>query len=170
MKVFKKIDQFNESIGRFCGWLALFMTLLAAINTFLRYLGAAIGHNLISNAYTEMQWYLFSAIFLLAASRALKFDKHVRVDVIYGRLDDRKKNWIDLIGSLIFLLPFCAFAVWASWNFVLNSWSEWSADAGGLPRFPVKVLIPLSFVLLGLQGLCEITKKVRFLFPGDPDD
>jgi len=121
--------------------------------------------DLSSNAWLEIQWYLFAAIFLLAAGYTLKHHDHVRVDVIYGRLTPRVQAWIDLAGSLLFLVPFCILMVYLSWPTVVESWirDEVSPDAGGLTRWPVRLLVPAGFMLLGLQGLSEAIKRIAFL-------
>ena len=159
------IDRFNDRIARFCNVLALIMAIVGAGNALLRYLGSAIGKTLISNAYTEIQWYCFSAVFLLSAPHVLRINKHVRVDVLYSKLSERSQAMVDLVGTIVFLIPFCTVGFWASWAFVENSWSifEWSKDVGGLPRYPVKSLIPLCFVLLCLQAYSELAKKALSL-------
>ena len=165
---FRVIDKGNALLGRACCWLVLIMTLLGAMNAILRYVGFYLKKNLISNAYTEAQWYLFSAVFLLAAPYVLQQDKHVRVDVVYGSLIKRRQHWINLLGTVLFLLPFCAFGIWSSWDFVGLSWQqfEMSSDEGGLARFPVKTVIPIAFALLFLQGLSEVYRLIDSLMGG----
>lgn len=121
--------------------------------------------NIGSNAWLEMQWYLNSAVFLLVAAWALKRNEHVRIDVIAGRLSPRAQAWIDIVGSLLMLLPAVAIIAWYSWPSLVNSWHirEHSSDPGGLIRWPVRLLIPVAFTLLGLQGLSELIKRVAFL-------
>ena len=130
------------------------MTIIGAMNAILRYSSKFSGVVLSSNAFLEAQWYLFSAVFLLGAGYTLHHNRHIRVDVLYGRMDKEKKRWVDLFGTLLFLIPFCCFGIWASWEFVMNSWDifEVSPDAGGLPRYPVKSLIPIGFVFLLIQA------------------
>lgn len=156
----RAIDALNERIGRGIAWLVGLATLISAGNAALRY---ALGVS--SNAWLEIQWYLYSAIFLLAAGYTLKHNGHVRVDVLYGRLRPRTQAWIDLLGSLLFLLPFSLLMVWLSWGGFLESWrlGETSPDAGGLLRWPVRGLLPVGFLLLALQGLSEAIKRVAFL-------
>lgn len=156
------IDATNARIGRWVAWLSLVMVLIGAWNAIARYGGRFSGTNLSSNAYIELQWYLFSVLFLLAAAATLREDRHVRVDVLYGRLSDRAKAWVDLAGSVLFLLPFCAFALWVTWPAVAESWRvrEISPDPGGLPRYPIKAVILLCFVLLALQGLSQTVKHL----------
>ena len=130
----------NLALGRLVAWLALLMITIGAYNAVARYLGRFIGFNLSSNAYLELQQYLFSALFLLAAAAVLCKDEHVRVDVLYGRLSSRGRSWIDLVGTLLFLIPFCTFALATAWPAVSNSWAivENSPDPGGLPRYPTE--------------------------------
>ena len=119
---------------------------------------------------TELQWYLFSLIFLLGAAYGLRHDVHVRVDVLYSQLNPKKRAWIDLTGHVLFLIPFCMVMLYVSWPAVQNSWSirEISPDPGGLPRYPIKMVILLSFVLLVGQGYSQILKQVSIL-RGDGD-
>lgn len=161
----RKIDRLNGWIGRAVYWLALIMVLVGSFNAVARYLGRYIGMNLSSNAYIELQWYMFSLIFLLAAAYTLKHDAHVRVDVFYGRLSERGQAWIDLLGTFLFLIPFSIFGIWVSWPAVRNSWAtlEASADPGGLPRYPLKTMIPIAFGLLILQGVAEAIRRIALL-------
>jgi len=156
----RAIDAVNERIGRAVLWLVLAVTLISAANALMRY-----GFGMSSNAWLEIQWYLFGAIFLLAAGYTLKHNGHVRIDVLYGRLSERTQAWIDLLGALLFLLPLCGLMVWLAWPGFVNSFQsgEMSPDAGGLIRWPVRLLIPLGFALLALQGVAEIIKRIAFL-------
>jgi TRAP-type mannitol/chloroaromatic compound transport system permease small subunit len=159
------IDCLNERIGHLTGWLALLMILVGAYNTVVRYLGRWLGGNLSSNAYIELQWYLFSLVFLLGAAHAFRIGAHVRVDLLYSRLSDRGRIWIDLVGNVMMLLPFCVATLWVSWPSVRNSWQVWeiSPDPDGLPRYPIKAMILVAFVLLILQGLADTVKKIAIL-------
>lgn len=159
------VDWVNGAIGRTTSLLALLMVLLGSWNALARYLGRFIGTDLSSNAFIEGQWYMFSLLFLLGAAWTLDRDEHVRVDVFYGTASPRTKAWIDLLGSVFLLLPFCIWAVWMSWPAVVNSWTvlEVSPDPGGLPRYPLKTVIPVAFAFVGLQGISLIIKKVAFL-------
>jgi len=159
------IDALNERLGRAVSWLTLVMVLLAAGNAVGRWLGRFVGLTLSSNALLELQWYLFSAVFLLAAGYTLRHGRHVRVDVLYDRLSPRGRAWIDLFGTLLFLLPFTLFCLWASWPAVVHSWAthEASPDPGVLPRYPIKSLIPIAFSLLLLQGLAHAIRQVEIL-------
>ena len=167
----RRIDACNERIGRFVGWLLLVMVLVGAYNAVARYLERDAGLQLSSNALLELQWYFFGAAFLLGAPYALKRGAHVRVDVLYGGLGARARCWIDLVGAVLFLIPACACAVWLSLDFVLESWrsNEWSNDPGGLPRWPIKPVIPIGFTLLMLRGVSEAVHRAAAL-TGDLDD
>ncbi|MFV1979992.1 MAG: TRAP transporter small permease subunit [Rhodothermia bacterium] len=156
------IDRVNDATGRAVRWLALVMVVVGSANAVFRYLGRFTGVDLSSNTYLEAQWYLFSLVFLLAASYTLRHDAHVRVDVLYGRLSKTGQAWINLAGAVLFLIPFCILMVWVSWSWVANSWEvmEVSPDPGGLPRYPLKAVIPITFILLAFQGLSEIIKSV----------
>jgi TRAP-type mannitol/chloroaromatic compound transport system permease small subunit len=159
------IDRLNERLGRAVVWLTLVMVLVGSFNAIARYLGPRVGLQLSSNAYIELQWYLFSLVFLLAGAYTLKHDRHVRVDVFYARLSARRQAWIDLAGTLLFLIPFSAVGLWVSWPAVRASWTilEGSPDPGGLPRYPIKAVILIAFVLLIVQGLAELIRRVAFL-------
>lgn len=163
------IDRLNAAIGRGVSWLALAMVLIGAYNALARYLGRYIGAELSSNAYIEAQWYLFSALFLLGAADTLRADAHVRVDVLYGRCGPRTRAAIDLLGTLLLLLPFCVMATLWSLPAVESSWEimELSPDPGGLPRYPLKTLIPISFGLLGLQGVSLAISRALLLLGHD---
>ncbi|MCB9793053.1 MAG: TRAP transporter small permease subunit [Alphaproteobacteria bacterium] len=172
LRLSARIDAFTGALGRGVAWLTALMVFIGAANAVLRYAGRFVGQNLTSNATLEMQWYLFSAVFLLGAAAALKDDAHVRVDVFYGRLSPRGKAAIDLAGTLLFLLPFCGFALWVSYPSVAASVRVWemSPDPGGLPRWPIKALILASFWLLLFQGLSEAIKKADLLLRGAPEE
>lgn len=161
------IDAINERAGRWVSWLALAAVLISAGNAISRY-----AFNLSSNAWLEIQWYLFSAFFLLAAGYTLKHNSHVRLDVLYMRRTPRARAWIDIFGTVFFLLPFAILIVWLAWPMFIDAWhsGERSSDAGGLVRWYVISLIPLGFSLLVLQGIAELIKRVAFLrgAQGDP--
>jgi TRAP-type mannitol/chloroaromatic compound transport system permease small subunit len=163
------IDRLTGGTGRLVSWLTLAMVLVGAFNAVARYLGRSIGWSLASNGWLELQWYLFSLVFLLAAAWGLATDAHVRVDVVYSRLSDRGRAWIDLLGSLLLLLPFCVFVLVVSWPAVRASWQvrEVSSDPGGLTRYPLKAMILVAFVLLALQGLAEVARAWDRLRRGD---
>lgn len=154
------IDALTERVGRLVIWLVLVATLISAGNALARYL---LGES--SNAWLEIQWYLFGAIFLLAAGYTLKHNGHVRIDIFYSRFGARGQAWIDLAGSLLFLLPMAVLMVWLAWPMFHEAWltHEMSPDAGGLLRWPVKLLLPAGFALLALQGIAEIIKRIGVL-------
>ena len=164
-----QVDRLNDRIGTAIRWLALVMVLVGAFNALARWLTRYTGVSLSSNAYLDLQWYMFSLIFLLGAAYGLNHDVHVRVDVLYSRLSKKTQAWIDLVGSLVFLLPFAALMLWVSWPAVSNSWSirEVSPDPGGLPRYPIKAVILVSFTLLFLQGLSQVIKQLEIIVGGD---
>jgi len=154
------IDAINERIGRSLYWLVLVMTLISAGNAVARY-----GFNLSSNAFLDIQWFLFSIVFLGAAGYTLKHNQHVRIDLITAKLSKRTQAWIDVFGGLFMLLPVCTIIFWYGWTAFLEAWriQEGSLDAGGLPRWPIKFMVPLAFLLLMLQGVSETIKRVAFL-------
>jgi TRAP-type mannitol/chloroaromatic compound transport system permease small subunit len=160
LRLSRVIDAANEAMGRAVQWLVGAATLISALNALARY---GLGRS--SNAWLEIQWYLFAAIILLAAGYTLKHNGHVRIDVIFGRFSARAQAWIDLFGTLLFLLPLCGLMVWFAVPGFLDSFQsgEISPDAGGLIRWPVRLLIPLGFTLLALQGVAEIIKRIAFL-------
>ncbi|MGH7576833.1 MAG: TRAP transporter small permease subunit [Longimicrobiales bacterium] len=163
----------TERIGRAVAWLLLLMTAVAAFNAVGRYLGRFLGVNLSSNAYIELQWYLFSVVFLVAAAYTLERDAHVRVDVLYGRLSSRARAWIDTVGTALLLIPFSMFVLWMSWPSVRNAWRirEQSPDPGGLPRYPIKAVILVGFALLLVQGVAELIKSIgRLRSPTTPEE
>ena len=159
------IDRLNDRIGSAIQWLALVMVIIGAFNAIARYATRYTAVSLSSNAYLELQWYLFSLIFLMGAAYGLNHDYHVRVDVLYARLGRRARAWIDLIGSTLFLAPFAFVMLWVSWGPVANSWAilETSPDPGGLPRYPIKTVILVSFFLLLLQAISQMVKHAAIL-------
>src|SRR4051812_4551439 len=142
------IDALNEWIGKAVAWLGLAAVLICTFTATARY-----ALNIGSNAWLEMQWYLNAAVFLLISAWALKRNEHVRIDVIAGRLSPKAQAWIDILGSIFMLLPAVAIIAWYSWPTLLTSWQvqEYSSDPGGLIRWPVRLVIPIAFTLLGLQ-------------------
>jgi TRAP-type mannitol/chloroaromatic compound transport system permease small subunit len=155
------IDQVIAWIGKLAAWLALVMLAIGGWNVVGRYVGKLIGHNLSSNSLLEAQWYLFDLIFLLGAAYTLQKNDHVRVDIVYKSLGDRQRAWVNFLGTLFFLLPFCGLVIFYSWESVMNSWQIWemSPDPGGLPRYPIKTMILVSLVLLILQGIADAIKN-----------
>jgi len=160
------IDALNERVGRLVYWLVLAAVLVSAGNAVFRYL-----FNLSSNAWLEIQWYLFSAVFLLCAGYTLLHNEHIRIDVIAGRLSKRAQTWIDIFGCVFFLLPMALVIMWLAWPVFMDAYihHEISGDAGGLVRWPVKLLMPVGFFLLALQGVSELIKRIAFLLGLIPD-
>ncbi len=154
------IDAMNRQIGKLATWMVLISCVISAGNALSRYL---IDES--SNGWLEIQWYMFAGIFMLGASYTLCKNEHVRVDVIYGHLSTRTQIWIDLIGGILFLLPATILIGWMSWPTFYDSFvhSEMSQNSGGLLRWPVKLLLPLGFALISLQGISEIIKRLAML-------
>ena len=148
------------------------MILLGAYNALGRWGGRFIGMDLSSNGLLEAQWYAFSLLFLLGAQYTLKHNDHVRVDVVYDRLSLRAKAYVDLLGSSLLLVPFCIAVIYFTLPGVVESWTihETSPDPGGLPRYPLKAVVPLAFFLVLLQGISEIAKRVLVLRGALPED
>ncbi|PSQ96546.1 MAG: C4-dicarboxylate ABC transporter substrate-binding protein [Bacteroidetes bacterium SW_9_63_38] len=161
----RRIDRFSDWSGRALYWLTLGMVAVGAFNAVARYFDRYTGLGLSSNMWIELQWYLFSLVFLLGAAYTLKQDAHVRVDVLYTQLSRRGKAWVNILGTVLFLLPFCALILWMSIPFVTNSWAilEGSPDPGGLPRYPIKTVIPLALLLVMLQGVAILIREVAVL-------
>lgn len=160
------IDRMSEFVGRWLAWLVLAAVLISAANAVVRKL-----YNFSSNAYLEIQWYLFAAVFLLAAGYTLLRQEHVKIDVILGRFSRRTQVKVEIFGLLAFLMPFVVVAIDMVMPLVIEAWrtGEMSSNAGGLIRWPVYAMVPIGFTLLGLQGLSEIIKRVAFLM-GRIDD
>jgi len=160
------IDRFTSWVGRWVAWLVLAAVLISAINAAVRKL-----FNTSSNAYLEIQWYLFAAVFLLAAGYTLMRQEHVRIDVISGRFSKRTQIWIDIVGLVAFVLPLVYTVVRLSVPLVIRAYemNEYSSNAGGLIRWPVFAILPLGFVLLGIQALSELIKRFAFLRGLVPD-
>lgn len=166
------IDALNRTIARGLSLLMVVMVVIGVWNVVGRFLGRAIGRSLSSNALLEAQWYLFAIVFLCGGGYTLLVGNHVRVDVIYSRLNRRAKAWVNLLGSLLFAIPFCVLAIAFSWNSIVNSWSIWelSPDPDGLPRYLIKSFIPLGFGLVILQAVSEAIKNLaiaRGMVPAD---
>lgn len=154
------VDWLNARVAKLAIWAVFLSCMVSAINATVRYL---ISES--SNAWLELQWYLFAATVLLGAPFVLKVNEHVRVDVLYSRWSARRQAQIDLFGFIVFLMPAAVLLAWMAWPYVLDSFvtGERSSNAGGLIRWPFKVLIPIGFVLLSLQGIAEIIKRVAYL-------
>jgi TRAP-type mannitol/chloroaromatic compound transport system permease small subunit len=162
LSIADRIDRFSNGTGRVVAWLSLATVVIGSFNAIVRYLDKYTGLGLSSNTYIELQWYLFGIMFLLAGAYTLQRDAHVRVDVVYGRLTERGKSWINLLGTVLFLIPFCVLVIVKSVPSVVNSWAvlEVSPDPGGLPRYPIRTVIPLAFILLLIQSLSLLIRSV----------
>jgi len=156
----RAIDWLNEQIGRTLMWLILAAVLVSASNATSRYL-----LDIASNAWLELQWYLFSAVFLLCAGYTLRHNEHIRIDVVNSHLSTRTQMWIDVFGLVFFLFPMAAIIMWLSWPIFVNAYvsGEVSTNAGGLIRWPARLMVPVGFFLLLLQGVSELIKRIAFL-------
>ncbi|SEL20286.1 TRAP-type mannitol/chloroaromatic compound transport system, small permease component [Roseateles sp. YR242] len=177
------IDRLNDRLAAVAAWAVLLSCLISATNAVIRY-----GLDISSNAFLEIQWYLFAGCVMLGAAQVLRLNEHVRVDLVYSRLSGRSKVWVDTFGLLVFLLPVIFYAAWLSWQFFVvklttgmrpqdsvqalgwlgYTWKllasgEVSGNAGGLIRWPAAALLPLGFTLLGLQGVSELIKRLAWL-------
>jgi TRAP-type mannitol/chloroaromatic compound transport system permease small subunit len=166
LKLSGAIDWLNAQVGRWVIWLILGSTVISAVNAMVRK-----AFNVSSNAYMEVQWYLFAGAFLLAAGYTLLNGEHVKIDVVSSRLSKRKQIWIDIIGFAFFLTPMCMAVLWFGIPFFLQGFrsGEVSSNAGGLIRWPVYLLMPTGFALLLLQGVSEFIKRIAFLRGLIPD-
>jgi TRAP-type mannitol/chloroaromatic compound transport system permease small subunit len=162
----RAIDGLNQRIGRSVTWLVLAAVLISAANAVVRK-----AFDVSSNAFLETQWYLFSAIFLLCAPYTLQRNEHIRIDVVAGRLSKRTQTWIDVLGTVLFLLPMATMITYLSWIVFVRSWniSEVSTNAGGLVIWPARLLVPAGFFLLVLQGISQLIKLVAHLSGSGPD-
>lgn len=165
LRLSQVIDTFTEKLGKFTYWLVPLVILVGVWNVGGRYIGRTIGRNLSSNFFIEFQWYLFAIIFLLGAAYVLKHNGHVRVDVFYGQWSTRRRTIVNLLGTLLFLIPFSALIIYFSWSAIIFSWQiqEQSPDPFGIPRYPLKSVIILCFSLLIIQGISEVIKCVALL-------
>ncbi len=170
------IDWLNRKLGVVATWMVLVASLVCALDALLRYgigalsFGTASGflfdlYRTNSNTLRDLQMVLFAGMVMLGAAWTLKVNEHVRVDLLYTMGSDRKRAWIDLIGTLVFLVPFCVLMIYFSWPWFMASWNgnELSQNAGGLPRWPGKMFVPLGFGLILLQGVSELIKCVAAL-------
>jgi len=180
------IDEISRRVGIVAIWLVLFSSLISAFNALFRYstdmllwLDRALGGGVFggmldlyrqnSNTLSEAQWYMFAGMVMLGGAWTLKVNEHVRVDLLYGWVSERTRTWIDLLGGVFFLLPICILMVYFTWPWFVQSWvtNEGSINAGGLVRWPAKLMIPLGFMLMALQGAAEIVKCLLALTVGD---
>ena len=162
----RAIDLVNEHLGRLIYWAILIMVLISAGNAVSRY-----ALNIASNAWLELQWYLFALVFLLCSGYTLLHNEHIRIDVVSSYLSRRTQVWIDVFGLVLFLLPMSLFIMWLSWPIFMNAWTsgEISGNSGGLIRWPARLLVPLGFFLLSAQGYSELIKRIAFLQGLIPD-
>jgi TRAP-type mannitol/chloroaromatic compound transport system permease small subunit len=160
LQVSRWIDRFSEFVGRSVAWLILAAVLISAFNAIVRKL-----FNMSSNGFLEIQWYLFAAVFLLAAGYTMLRQEHVRIDVIVGRFSKRTQIIIEAVCIVVFLFPFCVNVITLVWPLVVRAYvtGEMSSNAGGLIRWPVFALVPVGFALLMLQGVSELIKRIAFL-------
>jgi TRAP-type mannitol/chloroaromatic compound transport system permease small subunit len=160
LRISRLIDVLNERLGKIADWMVLLSCLVSAGNAMIRY-----GFSESSNAWLEIQWYMFGVMFLLGSSYTLNKNEHVRVDILYGNLPERGQIWIDLLGGIFFLLPATIIIGWLSWPVFWNSYliNETSNNAGGLLRWPIKFFLPVGFALLTLQGISEVIKRIAAL-------
>jgi TRAP-type mannitol/chloroaromatic compound transport system permease small subunit len=154
------VDRINQRVCLIATWLVLLACLVSAGNAAIRY-----SLNISSNAWLELQWYMFAAIVMLGASYTLKLNEHVRVDVLYARFSSHLAAWIDLLGAILFLMPAALLIMYMSWPLFWDSYvtGEMSSNAGGLIRWPAKLVIPVGAALLAVQGLSEIVKRIGYL-------
>lgn len=158
------IDRLNAYAGRLANLMILLSCLVSAVNALIRY-----GYDWSDNWPLELQWYLFGTAVMFGAAYTFQRNEHVRVDLIYGRLSLRAQQWVDIFGILVFLLPACLLFAWLSFDSLfMPSWRilEQSTNSGGLPRYPIKFVLPLGFVLLALQGISELIKRIVALQSG----
>jgi len=160
LKLSRSIDSLNALVGRLVYWLVLVAVLVSAGNAVSRY-----ALNASSNAWLEIQWYLFSAIFLFCSGYTLLHNQHVRIDVISGRLSAHARAWIDVFGTLFFLLPMAIGIMWLAWPVFIDAYTrgEVSTNAGGLIIWPARLMLPVGFLLLVLQGFSELVKRIAFI-------
>lgn len=160
IKLSRLIDGLNEWVGRHVAWLVLAAVVISAVNAIVRK-----AFNMSSNAFLEIQWYLFAGVFLLASGYTMLRQEHVRIDVVLQRFSKRNQVKIEIFGILAFLMPFVVSVIVLVWPLVIRAYEtgEMSSNAGGLIRWPVFALVPMGFTLLGLQGLSELIKRVAFL-------
>lgn len=176
------IDELSRRVGLAAIWLVLFSALVSALNAIFRYsiggmiwlersYGGGVFGGLVSfytqysNVFSEAVWYMFGGMVMLGGAWTLKLNEHVRVDLLYGAISERARTWIDLLGGLFFLLPLCILLIWFTWPWFLQAWTQniMSNAAGGLPRWPVRLMLPLGFSVLLLQGIAEIIKCIAAL-------
>ncbi|MFP5324197.1 MAG: TRAP transporter small permease subunit [Gammaproteobacteria bacterium] len=166
LKISRLIDGINDLIGKLAMWLILAATLISAGNAIIRKIFGTS-----SNAWLEIQWYLFAAVFMLGGGYAFLRYAHVRIDFISTKFSQRTRNWIDVIGIIVFLFPLCIMMVMEGWPVFERAWTsgEMSSNAGGLVRWPVYLLIPAGFIILMAQGVSELIKRIAYITGQGPD-
>ena len=166
LRISRLIDDLSRVIGKISMWLILAVTLISAGNAIIR---KVFGTS--SNAWLEIQWYLFAAVFTLGAGYAFLCNAHVRIDFVSSKFSARTRNWVDVVGIIVFLAPLCYLMITLGWPLFQNAWEtgEMSSNAGGLIRWPVYLMVPLGFALLLLQGISELIKRFAFLTGQGPD-
>ncbi|HEX7091851.1 MAG TPA: TRAP transporter small permease subunit [Longimicrobiales bacterium] len=169
LRLARAVDRLNDWIYAAIRWLTLAMIAVGAYNALARYANRWTDTQLAPNALFDLQWYMFSLVFLLGAAYGLNHDVHVRVDALYARMSPRARVWIDLLGTALFVVPFSVVALLMSWPAVHNSWviREVSSDPGGLARYPIKAVILVCFALLLLQGVAVVIEKVALIRLGE---
>jgi TRAP-type mannitol/chloroaromatic compound transport system permease small subunit len=182
LRLTRIIDELSRRIGLIAAWLVLFSALVSAFNAIFRYsisgmlwleraygggvFGGLVGfYTQYSTVLSESVWYMFGGMVMLGGAWTLKVNEHVRVDLIYGAISERARTWIDLLGGLFFLLPLCILLIWFTWPWFMQAWTQhiMSNAAGGLPRWPVRLMLPLGFGILLLQAIAEIIKCIAAL-------
>ncbi len=173
LKISSFIDNFTEKLAFLTNWIILLTIGVGFFNVVARYVGRFVGVNLSSNAFIELQWYLFSLAFLFGFAYILKHGENVRVDFIYSHWSEKRRAIVDFIGTIVFLIPFCLMGIYVTFNPVLTSWgylpdgswSEWeiSSDANGLPRAPIKTMLPVGLLLLLLQSISQAIKYLAVI-------
>ncbi len=160
LAISRVIDAINERLGRTTGWLILAAVLVSSVNALVRF-----SFNRSSNAWLELQWYLFGAVVLLGAAYTFKANEHIRIDILSSRLSKNTRDWIDVAGHIFFLMPLCIVIMWLGWPFFLRSFAqaEISSSAGGLIVWPAKLLVPLGFTILFVQSISELIKRVAVI-------
>jgi TRAP-type mannitol/chloroaromatic compound transport system permease small subunit len=160
LRLSESIDWVNEKIGNFCNLLVLLACVVSAGNAMFRY-----AFSLSSNGWLEIQWYMFAVMVMFGAAYTLRRNEHVRVEIFYLYLSERGQLWLDLVGTILFLVPVCVMLSLLAWPFFAQSYAvnEWSQNAGGLIRWPIKLVMPLGFALLAVQGISEIIKRIAAL-------
>jgi TRAP-type mannitol/chloroaromatic compound transport system permease small subunit len=160
LKLSRAIDFINDRFGEVANWLVLLACLISAGNAMSRY-----AFSLSSNAWLEVQWYMFAGMVMLGAPHTLRLNEHVRVDLLFSSVSERTRIWVDILGIIFFLFPICIILIYFTWPWFVESWhiQEMSSNAGGLIRWPVKLVLPVGFALMALQGVSELIKRIEAL-------